>query len=327
MDLKQKNPLLKTRRNKMNAKTIVKKFGFEAEKEPVSIYPFSPVYRVAGTEGDFIIKKTQHPIQKAHHLMDYIKKLNEQGIEVVTPAKIPANNPMTFEENTFVVYPFITGEPYSATPHEIMEAGRLLGRIHSLSSSGNEFELEEYDVYDFTEEEVDESFQDIVENAAPHGIVIGLELKSRLLKAVYQQEELKEIALPSVATPYDFKANNLIYTPQPYLIDPDNATWVPRIFDLALVLLLFHNELISAPDQPFTRNQWDLFLSGYGEFVTLSQEEKTCWPKALEHIFLDEVMWLMADVKEDWENPAQRSLFTRLIELLLNLKEFNLDQN
>lgn len=308
----------------MRAKTIVKNFGFEAEDEPLSIYPFSPVYRMIRPEGDFIVKKTQHPIEKANRLMRYTKTLNEQGVDVVIPSKIQAENPRTFGEETYVVYPFVQGVPYTGKEWEIKEAGRLLGRIHALSPTDNEYELDIYDVFDFTGEEVKESFQRIEQNAAPHGIKMNPILEVRLLQAVRQQEELKQAGLISVATPHDFKANNLIYTPQPYLIDPDNAGWIPRIFDLALVLLLFNNELASAPDRTFTKQQWHLFLSGYGESVDLSLEEKINWPKALEHVFLDEVMWLMADVEEDWQNQAQRSLFDSLTQLFLNFEEYSL---
>ncbi|MBZ5201843.1 aminoglycoside phosphotransferase family protein [Planomicrobium chinense] len=308
----------------MKAKEIVKNFGFETEDEPVSIYPFSPVYRMIRPEGDFIVKKTQHPIEKANRLMRYTKTLNEQGVDVVIPSKIQAENPRTFGEETYVVYPFVQGVPYTGKEWEIKEAGRLLGRIHALSPTDNKYELDIYDVFDFTENEVKESFQHIVQNAAPYGLTIKPELEIQLLQAVRQQEELKQAGLFSVATPHDFKANNLIYTPQPYLIDPDNAGWVPRIFDLALVLLLFHNELASAPDRPFTEQQWHLFLAGYGESVNLSHEEKMNWPKALDHVFLDEVIWLMADVEEDWQNPAQRALFNRLIQVFLNSEEFDL---
>ncbi|WKA52664.1 aminoglycoside phosphotransferase family protein [Planococcus liqunii] len=308
----------------MKAKEIVKEFGFEGEEEPVSIYPFSPVYRMTRPEGDFIVKKTQHPIEKAHRLLRYTSTLNEQGVEVIVPAKIQAENPRTFDEETYVVYPFIQGVPYTGQDWEITEAGRLLGRIHSLSPVDNEFGLDTYDVFDFTEDEVKESFQHIVQHAAPYGLTINPLLEVRLLQAVRQQDELKQAGLFSVASPHDFKANNLVYTPQPYLIDPDNAGWIPRIFDLALVLLLFHNELASAPDRPFTKQQWHLFLAGYREFVNLSHEEKMNWPKALDHVFLDEVMWLMADVEEDWQNPAQRALFNHLIQLFLNSEEYDL---
>ncbi|HSI68056.1 MAG TPA: phosphotransferase [Planococcus sp. (in: firmicutes)] len=303
----------------MNAKTIVNSFGFHVEEEPVSIYPFSPVYQLERPEGEFIVKKTQTPIAKANRLMNYTKFLKTNGVDVVTPAEEPTENPMVVGDATYVVYPFIKGETYSGQDREIIEAGRLLGRIHGLSPVDNEFELDSYDVYDFNEREVNESFQNIVKNAAPFGMEIYPELEAQLIGAVHRQEKLKQSGLPNVATPHDFKANNLIYVPEPHLIDPDNACWIPRIFDLALVLLLFHNELASAPDRPFTQNQWKLFLEGYGEFVTLTELEKTWWPNALEHVFLDEVMWLMAEVEEDWKNPAQRELFGGLMDLLLEV--------
>ena len=84
-------------------------------------------------------------------------------------------------------------------------------------------------------------------------------LKTILLESVVSQEGLYQAGLPHVATPHDFKANNLVLIPEPFLIDPDNATWIPRIFDLALTLLLFHNEHDQAPDRVFTIDEWKLF--------------------------------------------------------------------
>lgn len=308
----------------MKAKALVEKFGFQVDEEPLSIYPFSPVYRVKGAEGDFIIKKTQNPIEKAERLMNYTGELKGKGINVVVPSAVAVQNPMTMDDGTYVVYPFIEGEPYAGKGEEIEAAGRLLGRMHSYSPPTNEFGLDTYDVYDFNEDEVKESVQNIAVNAAPYKMDIADELEKMFMRAVRQQEHLKASGLPHVATPHDYKANNLVYTPEPYLIDPDNAAWVPRIFDLALVLLLFHNEFATAPDQPFTAEQWKQFLAGYQEYVTLTQQEKAHWTQSVEHVFLDEVMWLMADVTEDWENPAQRGLFEGLIRLIGNLEEYGL---
>lgn len=310
----------------MKSQAMAAIFGFDVEEELVSIYPFSPVYRIRNSQGEFILKKTQTPISKANRLMMYTKNLGEKGINVVVPASIATKNPKSIEDVCYVVYPFIEGAPYSGKSVEIKEAGRLLGKIHALSAAENKFALDTYNVYDFTEAEAKESFKRIRRNADLHGGVITPKLEVLLMRAVQQQEELKQTGLTCVATPHDYKANNLIYTPAPYLIDPDNAAWVPRIFDLALVLLLFHNELTTAPNRPFTINEWNLFLSGYKEFVVLTELEKTYWSKALEHIFLDEVMWLMADVEEEWQNPAQRSLFMRLTALILNLDSYRLTE-
>lgn len=72
-----------------------------------------------------------------------------------------------------------------------------------------------------------------------------------MLQIAGRQTALSARDLPCVETPYDFKADNLIYVAQdrPVLIDPEHALSLPRVFDLALVLLLFHNALDSAPDR------------------------------------------------------------------------------
>jgi hypothetical protein len=40
--------------------------------------------------------------------------------------------------------------------------------------------------------------------------------------------------------------------------------------------------------------------------------------------FLDEVMWLMAVVEEDWKNPSQRVLFDGLIKILFDSSSYGL---
>ncbi|MBT2217912.1 phosphotransferase [Virgibacillus dakarensis] len=307
----------------MNAKDIVKRFGLQIKEEPVSIYPFSPVFRVPYQKGDVIVKRTQ---RCAKCLINYTTSIKENGIQVVTPVPLATANPQKIGNDTYVVYPFIKGFTYSGKDQEIVEAGELLGRIHSLSPKENTFALAEYDVFDFTDDEVEESMQAIERSAEQHNIIIdSMEFKQKLLEIVRQQNIFKNSNLPSVATPHDFKANNLIYTPEPYLIDPDNAIWIPRIFDLALALLLFHNELSTAPDTIFTPRQWKLFLNGYKANVQLTNLEKEFWQEAIGHVFLDEVMWLMANVEEDWERVEQRKLFESLIKMLMDPVDYGLD--
>lgn len=310
----------------MDGKVVLKKFGFQADNELKSIYPFSPVYRVKSENEYLIIKKTQSPLENAQRLIEYTKRLKRCEINVVTPVDIKIDNPQTIGVETYIVYPFIEGKKYTGTNSEIYEAGRLLGSIHLLSPDVNFYHLPGYDVYDFNNQEVEVSVKTIEKYAK--GVVEKVDiilLKEKLLQIVKQQEELKNISLPYVATPHDYKANNLIYTPNPYLIDPDNAKWLPRIFDLALVLHLFHNELSSAPDVIFTPKQWRMFLSGYKESIRLTDLEKNNWKKAIEHVFLDEVMWLMVEYEEDWSNPSQKKLFKSLIKLILDYSNYSLD--
>ncbi|SHG18454.1 GNAT family N-acetyltransferase [Ornithinibacillus halophilus] len=303
------NPFI-TEESNENGREILKAFGFELDVEPESIYPFSPVYKI----NDVIIKRTQ---DNPKALIDYLLMLKEHNIQVVTPVKLPVENPQRIDDETYIAYPFIKGDKYEGTRKEIYEAGKLLGEIHALSPKENSFGLSEYDVYDFNEDEVEASVHHIHEYASKVNFPVDtLSLREKLLSVVLVQEELKDSGLPHIATPHDYKANNLIYRPDPYLIDPDNASWIPRIFDLALALLLFHNEMDSAPDRVFTTDEWEEFLRGYKESVFLTDLERDSWQKAIEHVFLDEVMWLMAEFEEDWESPSQRNLFKNLLEVL-----------
>lgn len=297
----------------MNGKEILNKFGFEVKEEPISIYPFSPVYRVKNGENDVIVKRTQ---SRAENVMAYTTMLKDKGVNIVTPVKLQVDNPQKMEDTNFVVYPFIEGNQYAGKEKEIFEAGKLLGEIHSHSPITNAYKLPEYDVYDFNQQEVEESMEKIIQHAQKYEVEINKGLKTKLLESVDMQNELLRAGLTHVATPHDYKANNLVLIPGPYLIDPDNATWIPRIFDLALALLLFHNEHKEAPDRVFTIQEWELFLSGYKEYITLTDKENVFWEKAKQHVFLDEVMWLMAEYEEDWQNPSQQDLFNSLIQIV-----------
>ena len=305
----------------MNGKEILNRFGFEVKEEPISIYPFSPVYRVKNGDKDVVVKRTQ---RKAKSVMSYINMLKDNGVNVVTPVKLKVDNPQKYEDTNFVVYPFIEGVKYSGKEKEIYETGKMLGQIHSFSPVSNEYDLLEYDVYDFNQQEVEESMERISQHAHNAGVEIDKKLKTKLLESVEGQQELYHAGLPHVATPHDFKANNLVLIPEPFLIDPDNATWIPRIFDLALALFLFHNEHEEAPAEVFTINEWECFLSGYKEYIVLSDYEKQYWEKAKQHVFLDEVMWLMAEYEEDWQNSSQQKLFNSLISVVIDRSGYKL---
>ncbi|WP_332646000.1 phosphotransferase [Lysinibacillus sp. 54212] len=305
----------------MNGKEILNRFGFTAAEEPVSIYPYSPVYRVKYGAKDVVVKRTQSRVK---NVIAYTHMLKDKGVNVVTPVKLQADNPQKFEDTNYVVYRFIEGEKYSGKEKEIYEAGKMLGQIHSFSPPSNVYHLLEYDVYDFNQSEVEESMAAIIEHADKAGVAIDPRLKTKLLESVERQQEIYDAGLPHVATPHDYKANNLVLIPEPYLIDPDNAAWVPRIFDLALALLLFHNEHEEAPNRVFTIDEWELFLSGYGEYIVLTDHEKAYWKKAKQHVFLDEVMWLMAEYEEDWQNASQQKLFNSLIHVVIDSAGYKL---
>lgn len=304
----------------MSSQAILKEFGFHVTEEQQSIYPFSPVYKIH----NYIIKKTQYPLERAWNLVRYTAYLKENGISVVTPVKVSTSNPKQIDDACYICYPFINGSNYQGSKEEIKQAGELLGRIHALSSSKNTFDLSAYDVFDFYHHEVDNHMRKISDFVSNYQVNIPIQkLKDLLHTAVENQEKLKSTSLKWVETPHDYKANNLVFQNDPVLIDPDNAKWIPRTFDLALALLLFHNELSSAPNRTFTPKEWKLFLEGYSKHQTLTNVEIKAWEETVLHVFLDEVMWLMAEVEEDWERKEQRDLFVSVTETLFHIKDYS----
>ncbi|WP_025784465.1 phosphotransferase [Sporosarcina sp. D27] len=306
----------------MSSIPILKRFGFNIEMEQKSIYPFSQVFKI----DNYIIKRTQFPIERALNLVNYTSHLESNNINIVTPVEMSCNNPQQINDECFVCYPFIEGVVYEGSEEQIIQAGELLGRIHSFSTLENRFQLEEYDVFDFTYQEVEESIKEIEKFVELYDVNIDThKLKIHLDQAVKNQDTIKNCELNWIDTPHDFKANNLIYKDnKPVLIDPDNAKWIPRAFDLALALLLFHNELVSAPNRVFTSDEWNLFLSGYLKYQTPSKVESAQWEAIVLHVFLDEVMWLMAEVEEDWKRAEQKELLVSLSNVLATLDDYPL---
>ncbi|MCM3759003.1 serine kinase [Sporosarcina aquimarina] len=306
----------------MSSISILKRFGFNIETEQKSIYPFSPVYKI----DNYIIKRTQFPIASALNLVNYTSYLEGNSIDIVTPVDLSFNNPQQINDECFVCYPFIEGVAYEGSEEQIIQAGELLGRIHSLATIENRFQLEEYDVFDFNYQEVEDSIKKIEKFVVLYDVNIDTHrLKILLNQGVKNQNTIKNSNIYWIETPHDFKANNLIYKDNsPVLIDADNAKWIPRAFDLALAFLLFHNELASAPNRVFTPDEWRLFLSGYLNYQTPSEVERTQWEDIVLHVFLDEVMWLMAEVEEDWKRAEQRELFVSLSNVLATLNDYPL---
>ncbi|WP_081828946.1 aminoglycoside phosphotransferase family protein [Geomicrobium sp. JCM 19037] len=228
----------------MEIKSLISAFGLNETHSRESLYAYAPVYRV----GEYVIKKTQSPLTNAKRLMQFTTSLKEAGVRIVTPALLSSPNPIQVGDDCFVVYPFIKGDAYTGTRKQIREAGKLLGQIHQQSEGQNMWKLPVYDVFDFYHHEVKESMAKIREHAIRAQSLIPLDqLEQTFAAAVDAQDELGNAPLKYVLTPHDYKANNLLYTDSsPVLIDPDNAGYVPAIFDLALVLLLFHNEMASA---------------------------------------------------------------------------------
>lgn len=119
----------------MNYATIIRAFGFELQPDsaPASLSPFAPVFRLANSDGLWIVKRTQTPLSPAQAVAAWTRSLAVLGLGVVTPAPGFGENPRVFqhddEEQVWAVYPFVQGSPYQGdTPH-IRAAGDLLGKM------------------------------------------------------------------------------------------------------------------------------------------------------------------------------------------------------
>ncbi|MEN1968088.1 aminoglycoside phosphotransferase family protein [Lentibacillus sp. N15] len=312
----------------MSNEKVMRAFQFHVIDEPESIYPFSPVYKVKQDGKSYIVKRTQRPMARAKSVVKFIQHLKQYGVSVVTPVSLSVENPQQIDDVVWIVYPYIDGTTYTGKSQEVYEAGKLLGKIHSLSSMDNQYHLDNYDEFDFDMDEITKDVATIKQYAETRGIPVDDEnLRDRLIGIMEKQETLEKLELPSVATPYDFKANNLIYNDQskPFLVDPDNATFLPRLYDLALTLLLFHNELTTAPARIFDVEEWGVFKQGYFEYVRLTDIEKTYWQDIVKHVYMDEVIWMMAEFEEDWDDSNQLGLLKTLLGFLDIVHKYNLE--
>ncbi|PCJ19859.1 MAG: hypothetical protein COB02_06650 [Candidatus Cloacimonadota bacterium] len=308
-------------------------FEVDKVKSVVSIYSCSPVFKINYNDTDYVLKQTRSPIQDGQSIIKWAQSLNSY-ISIVTASNFGVKNPIEYEEDVWVIYPFISGVKYTATHLQIKQAGELLGKIHA-----SNFYNHKLPKFSFPDEVNYDSFLEDYENIKislkKNQLKLSDQLDKQLLKSFHQFESLvKKLSLLAnnksvqwVNCTWDYKANNLIYhrNKQPTLIDPDNGGHIPRIFDLALCVLLFHNECSSAPSQLFSKQQWQIFFNAYKKQITLSDIEISLWFDALEFMFLDEAIWLLGNDDDGWKNKHQGQFLFRLLNEFLNLKDITFD--
>ena len=141
----------------------------------------------------------------------------------------------------------------------------------------------------------------------------------KLNKHLQITQKLRIANLPKVNGVWDYKALNLIYLNKdnPVLIDPDYAGCIPRVIDLALSVVLFHNyDLISAHGRVFTQIEFEWFFVGYSEYISLTSQEKELWEDILDFMLLEEGLWLILNSFEDAQRLSKA-------DFLASLAEFN----
>ena len=276
--------------------------------DPVSLTPFGRVYRAVTRDGESVVMKCTGQ-RTALALAAWTRQLDSTGVSVVTPARLDHRNPSQVEGQWWVVYPFIEGETYTATPGQIVAAGDLLGRMHTatVDTTGLRsytWPTAEADEITATCQKMATTFADY---AGPDAALCTAALADLGRRYSQNLPSLRAAELPTAAVSSDFKANNLVYTATgPVMVDPDNGGLEPRLLDLALAVALFHNECSTAPARLFTRGEWDSFIDGYLTHVTLTATERRFWPAALDHILWDEGTWALEDNDPtSWTDPHQ----------------------
>ena len=309
----------------MNYTDILRAFGFETEGDsvPPSIYDYAPVFKVANSDGSWVVKRTQAELTRARAIAAWTQSLAAIGISVVNPALGFGENPRAFQkedgkEQSWVVYPFIDGQPYEGNLTQIRAAGDLLGRIHA-AGLDQDFGLKQRETVLIIEaEEVQGDIERVLgflQQVSPHRVDEARVHLHQQTQKYFQQAAPRMTAtvLPVTNCSWDYKASNLIFQPMgPVLIDPDNGGRVPRAYDLAIAALLFHNEG-KGPGRVFTASEWQSFLEEYNKHVQFNDLEKNHWQDILLCAWMDEALWLLQDDETGWADPKQSELLKSLL--------------
>lgn len=252
------------------------------------------------------------------NLFKWENLLIDSGVKVVAPINYEGEYYFKDEDLHWVMYPFIEGRLYNGSMEDIRKAGQLLGQIHSVSSS-TEYTFEHgfhwFDYEDEFIEEVEEDFAAINKNFPD---IIKMEKHKELFDSLKELVNTKFRGLKSLRVPYvdgvwDYKANNLVYVGNdPVLIDPDNSGFIPRVFDLALALILFHTEINGIQAKTFDVDQWNEFLKGYLKYVTLTKQELKVWHEFTRFVYVDEALWAINEL-EDHESDRQKEFMKSLL--------------
>ena len=295
-------------------------FGIDAGDRPAeSCYAYAPVFRTAVAGVRAAVKRTRRSPVAAAAIARWVSALAASGIPVVTPIEAPVQDPGLIGDGMWVAYPWIDGRVYDGSDADIAAAGDLLGRIHArtdyFDAAMPRFKWPEHD-----EASVQEDIDDLSRVLKSRAPEIALQVVGRTgpWHRTFMTDTLPAIrdsALPFIAGTTDFKAGNLVYTATgPVLIDPDNADYLPRVLDLAIAALLFHNDLKTAPPRLFTQAEWAVFDKAYSAHAKLTDLEVELWPTALQYMISEWGTWTLvaADEWDDWADPHNRTFLADL---------------
>ena len=230
-----------------------------------------------------------------------------------------APNPRRLDDgHEWVVYPFIAGSAYEGAAQQIEDAGALLGAIHAVDVP----ELAGLERHDYPVARTNEWIAGHAERAkAQMHAQTAVRFSALLEERTTQCEALP--ALPLAGGSFDFKAANLVFTPEPVLVDPDHAALLPRPYDLAIAALLFHCDAPQAPARLWTREEWRCFLASYESRIELAPVERAHWLAVLRLAWIDQGVWLLGNFPEGWADTRETQFLEDLATC--DLERFALD--
>ncbi|GAA1137245.1 phosphotransferase enzyme family protein [Ornithinicoccus hortensis] len=292
--------------------------------EPDPLTRWAPVFRGTARDGaPVVVKRTATEEGRARAMAGWTTRLRGAGLPVVAPYDAGTPNPQQVGQEWWVVYPFEAGAPYAGGRDQLAAAGELLGRLHADPVRVDDLGLREYAFPDSTEEDMEGDLVTLERVLGEQGEA-GLAGSVATLGRRWWRDSLPVLRdraddLVRTGVCSDYKANNLVFTgpadgdPAPVLVDPDNGGVEPRLFDLALAVVLFHNECDGAPGRLFTAAEWQTFATAYLGQVELTPAERELWPAALDHMFWEEGSWALEDNDaQAWADPRQRAFLLDL---------------
>lgn len=286
------------------------RFGIEPQD---SLYAYAPVFRGVVDGVPVAVKRTH----AAEEMSRWVRHLAGAGLPVVTPVA----GPHRIGDDDWVAYPWIDGRAYDGSPSDVRAAGDLLGRLHAAGDAARSTGLPDFEWPDHDEESVAEDVTGLDKVLAAYRPDLREEVLARFtpLLGSFMTTTLPAIRdadLPVVDASMDYKAVNLVYTGTgPVLVDPDNGERLPRLLDLALAVLLFHNDLVGGPARLFDETEWTAFRDAYLAHVSLTDAERELWPTALVYMLLEWGVWTVVNGGEvgDWDDPRQAAFLTDLL--------------
>ncbi|MEV5504054.1 phosphotransferase [Nonomuraea fuscirosea] len=289
---------------------VFRRFGIEPQ---ASIYPYAPVFRGVIGGRAVAVKRTN----SAEAMGRWVRYLAAAELPVVTPLAVPHH----IAGHDWVAYPWIEGRPYDGSLADIRAAGNLLGRLHAVGDAEGSTGLPGFEWPDQDEESVQDDVTGLGKVLATYRPDLRREVLERfepLLRAFMATTlpAIRDADLPVADVSMDFKAVNLVYGQAgPVLVDPDNGERAPRLLDLALAVLLFHNDLPGGPARLFHEREWAVFRDAYLVHVRPTARERELWPTALLYMLLEWGVWSAINGGEtgDWDDSRQAAFLADLL--------------